>query len=125
MVRGLQPSALPPLREAYCSALNALLRRELRAVSASLRRGGAPAGGPGASGKGGSPGLGGLGPGSPLHSWRWAGKRLTRIICVVKAANFGCGAPPTLRGGLAAKRLRVAPPCGRKSINYCLLKVFS
>lgn len=74
MVRGLQPSALPPLREAYCASLNALLRRELRAVAASLRRSG-PGGDnekAGGSGKGGgSPGgASGLGPGSPLHSWR-------------------------------------------------------
>lgn len=74
VVRGLQPSVLPPLREAYCASLNALLRRELRAVSATQRRAGPGGDAPGGSkGVGGSPGgAGGLGPGSPLHSWRSA-----------------------------------------------------
>lgn len=44
VVQGLQPSVLPPLREAYCASLNALLRRELRAVAAQLRRNGPEAG---------------------------------------------------------------------------------
>ncbi len=34
----MRPSALPPLADKYCTAINALLRRELHAYTSELRR---------------------------------------------------------------------------------------
>ncbi len=34
----MRPSALPPLADRYCTAINALLRRELHAYTSELRR---------------------------------------------------------------------------------------
>ena len=34
----MRPSALPPLADRYCTAINALLRRELNAYTSELRR---------------------------------------------------------------------------------------
>ncbi|EIE25400.1 hypothetical protein COCSUDRAFT_46702 [Coccomyxa subellipsoidea C-169] len=38
VVQAMRPSALPPLADRYCTAINALLRRELHAYTSELRR---------------------------------------------------------------------------------------
>ena len=38
VLKALRQSSMPPLRERYCSAINSLLRRELRGSAADLRK---------------------------------------------------------------------------------------
>jgi hypothetical protein len=38
VVQAMRPSALPPLADRYCTAINALLKRELHAYASELRR---------------------------------------------------------------------------------------
>lgn len=38
VIQAMRPSALPPLAERYCAAINALLRRELHAYTTEAKR---------------------------------------------------------------------------------------